>query len=1370
VPRKGATGQSATRLVALRQAGFAVLALGALAFSIARPTRAQELDVFNGFESGGVGDYTVGAGTPTGSLFHRLDASGQFGLETAALGGANEYVQVALSAPSTAVTDGVWMCVETAPQTTTRRVRSWMSGATVVVELRLLPSQQLQISVNGVALPQNSPPIATCPAFSAVVMQYRALAQDKRVMLSVDGTQVSGSHFSTAGLDATRMGPDDGGGEPTGVVWDDHAVVLDLTFPGALQIAGLVPQPPLNPNDPNFRSDWLPSMGCTGPVDCTDEQPPDGDTTYVTTSTLNAVQSFCTQSAAGAGVYGNVLAVKSLLQARTTAPPASLNLQLRTNAQACGGPPNGAATSDPVAVDLVGAYTGVTRTDTVVPGGSDAWSITGVNRAATLVSLAAGSNARVSQLVREVAFDTFGFPTPTPTVTRTPTRTATFTATATPTATPTSTATGTATATPTVTATATATPTVTATPTITSTPTVTHTATGTGTVTSTRTPTSTASLTSTATPTSTASPSASPTAMPVLRQLASATGFEAGWDADYGVFPAGTNASIVPFPRTGDFALEAAASGAARYLTTSLPAPSHIFTDGIWACFTSTLSTPDRRIRHWFSTTPGTVELFVQADARLRLAVGGTTVGVTSAPLAACPTYTHIEVQYRDATVGGTILMRVDGQVVISQAHSLAQMVSQTHIGVDDTVSFPPTIRWDDHTFSAGTVWPGDLGIAAVQPIADGFYQQWSRQNCGPVAVNCVDSIPPDTSGALFSNNGDAKRTFCFGDPVAAGVTGPIVGVKTIIDVREDIDMGPGGLLVRTGGCNAAGGDDQPLVLFNAQTAYQGFARLDETVPGTSAAWSTNDIQNSEFGVQHASTPQSMFLSQLVLEVIYDRDAPPPPATPTASLTTTPTVTMTPTLSTTPTPTNTITPTLTFSATATPTPAATGTATRSRTPTGSPTGTPPATASVSATPSTTRTPTATPLPSSSPPPAGTPTITRTPSATLTPSDTPEGTPSSPTATGTATLTGTVTATPTTTPTGPTPTVTNTFAPRADYIFASAAANTWQCTNNEATDLGFSGTVRTLSTLNSGEDPVRLFSQFLTVYVAPGLRSDDYANLQSMSLQGGFLDRFVSLGGVAVINVSPDPLATPSTLPVTGVAPGGIGYQPPLQGDLETIMATTHPYITGVGFGGVLLTAQSFAAWGPSDRGYLTSVPGGATVLLRNPRGPTMVEYPYGAGRVIVSSLTFCTAGEPGSMGDPLDNLLKYARFYLGTAQTPGLTVTPTGTPTPTITGQATPSSTRTPTPTATPSGTETSTPRDTPTPIVCAGDCDGSGSVDISELILLVKISLGDADISQCRAGDVTGPTPGVPDGQITVDELIRAVNNALNGCPTPAA
>jgi hypothetical protein len=62
-------------------------------------------------------------------------------------------------------------------------------------------------------------------------------------------------------------------------------------------------------------------------------------------------------------------------------------------------------------------------------------------------------------------------------------------------------------------------------------------------------------------------------------------------------------------------------------------------------------------------------------------------------------------------------------------------------------------------------------------------------------------------------------------------------------------------------------------------------------------------------------------------------------------------------------------------------------------------------------------------------------------------------------------------------------------------------------------------------------------------------------------------------------------------------------------------------------------------------------------------------------------------------------------------------------------------------------------------PSGCVGDCDGSGDVAIAELIRLVNVALGRADISRCTAGDADG------DGSIAISELIQAVNRALNGC-----
>ena len=61
-------------------------------------------------------------------------------------------------------------------------------------------------------------------------------------------------------------------------------------------------------------------------------------------------------------------------------------------------------------------------------------------------------------------------------------------------------------------------------------------------------------------------------------------------------------------------------------------------------------------------------------------------------------------------------------------------------------------------------------------------------------------------------------------------------------------------------------------------------------------------------------------------------------------------------------------------------------------------------------------------------------------------------------------------------------------------------------------------------------------------------------------------------------------------------------------------------------------------------------------------------------------------------------------------------------------------------------------------PEVCVGDCDGTATVAINDLITLVNIALGTAQPSACPHG--------IPSGtEVTVAVIIQAVNNALNGC-----
>jgi subtilisin family serine protease len=65
----------------------------------------------------------------------------------------------------------------------------------------------------------------------------------------------------------------------------------------------------------------------------------------------------------------------------------------------------------------------------------------------------------------------------------------------------------------------------------------------------------------------------------------------------------------------------------------------------------------------------------------------------------------------------------------------------------------------------------------------------------------------------------------------------------------------------------------------------------------------------------------------------------------------------------------------------------------------------------------------------------------------------------------------------------------------------------------------------------------------------------------------------------------------------------------------------------------------------------------------------------------------------------------------------------------------------------------------TPTPTVAIArpvDCNGNGRVTIDELIVGVRIALGQASLDACAAADTDG------DGHVGIDELVRAVNVAL--------
>ena len=67
---------------------------------------------------------------------------------------------------------------------------------------------------------------------------------------------------------------------------------------------------------------------------------------------------------------------------------------------------------------------------------------------------------------------------------------------------------------------------------------------------------------------------------------------------------------------------------------------------------------------------------------------------------------------------------------------------------------------------------------------------------------------------------------------------------------------------------------------------------------------------------------------------------------------------------------------------------------------------------------------------------------------------------------------------------------------------------------------------------------------------------------------------------------------------------------------------------------------------------------------------------------------------------------------------------------------------------------------------VCVGDCDGNGMVSIAELLTGVNIAFDPGQLARCPAFDLN------VDGGVAINELLGAVNGAVQGCraaaPTP--
>ena len=190
--------------------------------------------------------------------------------------------------------------------------------------------------------------------------------------------------------------------------------------------------------------------------------------------------------------------------------------------------------------------------------------------------------------------------------------------------------------------------------------------------------------------------------------------------------------------------------------------------------------------------------------------------------------------------------------------------------------------------------------------------------------------------------------------------------------------------------------------------------------------------------------------------------------------------------------------------------------------------------------------------------------------------------------------------------------------------------------------GLSASPLSWATINASSG-LSLLNAYAVIYFSVNAGSVDYQNLRSAVAAGQPLEQFVSLGGTLVLNVAGNNGSQ------ADLGPGGLDYDRSFTHEFATLLLPAHPYVTGQGYGGTALTAAMFNNWGNTDHGTLTGLPAGAVALLGNGQGASMIEYAWGTGRVMASTLTFGWFGEARFSGPPFDNELLYAASGLGGA-------------------------------------------------------------------------------------------------------------------------
>jgi hypothetical protein len=241
----------------------------------------------------------------------------------------------------------------------------------------------------------------------------------------------------------------------------------------------------------------------------------------------------------------------------------------------------------------------------------------------------------------------------------------------------------------------------------------------------------------------------------------------------------------------------------------------------------------------------GSLNLYITAGGALQLYNGGTLLSTSTwAPWASNGTWRYVEVKYVMSTGAATV--RVDGANILSGTVGTLASVSSLSWGITNNFSNSWLIIDDvyilDTTGTVNNDFLGDVRVQTLYPTADGTYSQLTPST-GTTHATLVDEPTPNTTDYVSSTTAGQKDSYQFQDLDAN--TANVYGVEVANYSHKDA-AGAAGFsnLVRIGSTDYTS-TSQPL-----STSWTPSRDILETNPATSAAWSANDVNNAEFGVE----------------------------------------------------------------------------------------------------------------------------------------------------------------------------------------------------------------------------------------------------------------------------------------------------------------------------------------------------------------------------------------------------------------------------------------------------------------------------------------------------------------------------------------